>query len=46
MKEPKVKQKFCSKCGGVKVIKIDGKVVDPMDYPKYGFAIDLGCICS
>ncbi len=43
--EPKITQKFCKCCGGITVMKVDGKVVDPADFVKYGVVVDAGCIC-
>lgn len=41
-----MKQIFCSKCAGLKKLIIDGKVINPKDWMRYGMASDIGCLCS
>lgn len=40
-----IQQKFCPKCGGIKVMTVKGKKISPFDFPKYQVACDAGCIC-
>jgi len=40
-----MEQKFCKKCGGIKEIKVDGKVVPPEQWVKHGVVGDCGCWC-
>ncbi len=41
----KVTQRFCSACGGLKVLRINGKIVPPSQWMAHGMASDIGCIC-
>ena len=43
--ENKIKQTFCKHCGGMKTLKVNGKMIKQSEWIKYGFAIDIGCIC-
>lgn len=38
-------QKFCEGCGGIKEMKVDGKVVPPEEWGDHGVIGDCGCWC-
>jgi len=40
-----MKQTFCKTCCGVKTVKVDGKLIPPAQWIKYGLASDVGCVC-
>lgn len=39
-------QTHCETCCGIKTMVVDGYVVSPFDWPKYGVAADAGCVCG
>lgn len=36
----------CKECGGMKILIVNGKAVDPMKWINHGYAVDIGCICN
>jgi len=38
-------QKFCENCGGIKEMRVDGKVIPPEKWCDYEVIGDCGCWC-
>ena len=44
-RELEMYQEFCPYCGGLRVLKVKGLLVNPENWYKYGLAHDIGCCC-
>lgn len=39
-------QKFCPNCGGLISLHVNGLLVKPIHWIRYGLASDIGCVCN
>ena len=44
-REVRISQEFCSKCGGLTLLRAGNIAIQPEKWMNYGMASDIGCVC-